>query len=224
MKKGFPADDLFYILKGDESLGPFNVNEILTRIEDGTFHYDDVCLRDGATECERLREVLDWENPMEPAEGKLDDDQISPSLEPGAILYQGHPSLLSYPLSFIGLVGGIIGGIWLYPVDIRLALLSAAAAILAGAYLSLMRFSNDYLISPRRIELISGVIAKSSNEIRVTDIRAINITCRGILGVIGIGTVEFFTAGDSPEISFRHIWAAKRVKELVRRLQDSPDQ
>jgi hypothetical protein len=32
--------------------------------------------------------------------------------------------------------------------------------------------------------------------------------------------VDFFTTGDDPEVTFRDVWAAKKVKILVRQLQD----
>ena len=88
-------------------------------------------------------------------------------------------------------------------------------------YLSFLRFTQDYHIMPRRVEVITGLIARSSNEVRIVDIRSINVTCRGISGLMGIGTVDFFTSGDQPEVTFRQIWAANRVKLLVRKLQDT---
>ena len=61
-EKGYPADDRYYVLKQDESLGPFDVEELLEQIEIGAFSYDDVCLRVGDTACSRLREILDWDD------------------------------------------------------------------------------------------------------------------------------------------------------------------
>ena len=74
----------------------------------------------------------------------------------------------------------------------------------------------------RRIEVVKGLIARSSNEVLISDVRAINVTCSGLIGAIGVGTIDFFTVGDEPEVTFRKVWAAKKVKSLVRQLQDSP--
>ena len=74
----------------------------------------------------------------------------------------------------------------------------------------------------RRIEIEKGLVARSSHEVRISDVRAINVTCSGLIGAMGIGTVDFFTAGDEPEVTFRKVWAAKKGKALVRQLQDSP--
>ena len=46
----------------------------------------------------------------------------------------------------------------------------------------------------------------------------------GLTGLIGVGTVEFASAGsDEAEVMFRDIWAAGRVKALVRELQDEAE-
>ena len=244
-EKGYPVDDRYYVLKQDESLGPFDVEELLEQIEIGAFTYDDVCLRVGDTECSRLRKVLDWDDGAQlesgeasqeahqrdqgdsPEEADEDDHEEEPappntSPEPGTVLYGGHPSMLSQPLPFLGLLGGIVAAIWLYPLDLKFTLGASAVAIFSLASLSLTRCTNEYFVTGRRIEIVKGLIARSSNEGRISDVRAINVTCSGLIGAMGIGTVDFFTAGDEPEVTFRKVWAAKKVKALVRQLQDSP--
>lgn len=214
MTDGFPEESRYLILKNERSLGPFSVDEILQQIEEGDLSYEDVCLREGGEVCQRLKEVLDWEDEPPEENGTLPLDQVE-------VLYSGHPSMLSSPLSVFGLIGGIVSGLWFLLIDFRLTLLCFSVAIASLSHLTLQRYSHDYLVTRRRIELIRGLIARSSNEVRIADIRAINVSCEGVSGFIGIGTVDFFTTGDDPEISFREIWAAKKVKELVRRLQDS---
>jgi hypothetical protein len=244
MSGQFPVEGRIFVLKNEESLGPFEIDEILDFIEEGTFGYDDICLREGAIETDRLRNVLDWDNPR-PAkksnraskseivpyeEGSSEEDSdlrdedpeaVDPLESPSEILYRGNRSILTFPLSFLGLVGGVIGVIWLYPIDFKLMLACLVMAGLSLSYLSLMKFTCEYFITPKRIEVEKGLIAKSSNEVRISDIRAINVTCTGFIGILGVGSVQFFTTGDEPEVTFQDIWAAKEVKKLVRRLQDS---
>jgi len=136
-------------------------------------------------------------------------------------LYHGHRSMVTFPLAFIGLVGGSISAVWLYSTDPAFTFVGITIAILSLAYLSLMRYTREYFITEKRVELVSGLIARSSKEVRITDIRAVNISCEGLPGMIGVGTVDFFTIGDNPEVSFSHAWAAKEIKSLVRKLQDS---
>jgi uncharacterized membrane protein YdbT with pleckstrin-like domain len=120
----------------------------------------------------------------------------------------------------IGLVGGLVGAFWTFSIDLRLMAGFAIAFIASLAYLTLMRYTCEYFVTPKRVELEKGLIAKSSNEVRIADIRAINVTCVGLSGIMGIGSVDFFTTGDDPEVTFRDVWAAKKVKILVRQLQD----
>ena len=130
--------------------------------------------------------------------------------------------MLSQPLPFLGLLGGIVAAIWLYPIGLKFTFGASAVAIFSLTSLSFTRFTNEYFVTGRRIEIVKGLVARSSNEVRISDVRAINVTCSGLTGAMGVGTVDFFTAGNEPEVTFRKVWAAKKVKSLVRRLQDSP--
>ena len=63
---------------------------------------------------------------------------------------------------------------------------------------------------------------KDSNEIRVQDIRSINVTKHGIGGLIGIGTIEFSSAAtDDAEVTFVGIAGADGVRDMVRKLQNT---
>jgi hypothetical protein len=250
MAELYPVDDEIYVLKGGRRLGPFTVENLLDGLESGDFSEDDVCLRPGATDLERIRDLLDWEDEPEACEADEPDDEDdeddedlaeefdeeetndevedeTPRGRPVAagssnrILYAGHPSVLNYPASLLALIGGITGGVWLYRLDPNLTLAGLALAVAGLVRLSFVRFTHDYHIRPRRIELTTGFIARSSREVRIEDIRSINVTCRGILGMFGIGTVDFLTSGDTPEVSFERVWAARKIKTLVRKLQDA---
>ena len=60
MSEDFPVKEQIVVLENDEALGPFSVDEILAHIDAGRFDYSAVCLREGALETERLRDLLDW--------------------------------------------------------------------------------------------------------------------------------------------------------------------
>jgi len=234
MDPEYPVNERVFILKEDETFGPFEVGEILEKLDQGIFRYEDVCLREGADETERLHQILDWDESEKGSAGSSTEISEVPPGTAGAakdpasrpnsssrVLYHGHRSMVTFPLAFCGLVGGIIGAIWLYPTDPAFTFSGVAIAILSLGYLSLMRYTREYFITEKRVELVTGLIARSSKEVRIADIRAVNISCRGIPGMIGVGTVDFFTIGDRPEVSFTQAWAAKEIKALVRRLQDS---
>lgn len=259
----WPREDSVYVLKEGRRLGPFTLDDLLDGLESGDFSEDDVCLRNGAADLERLRDLLDWdeaghgednaddtgeaceEDDLEEASDEGEDDDFdeeedwpqdpSPSTRGGLnqrpakpagttgdrLLYAGHPSVLSYPVSLAALVGGVTGGIWIYGLDPKLTLAAFGLATAGLVRLSLVRYSHDYHIHTRRIECMVGLLARSSREVRIEDIRAIHVTCRGLSGLLGVGSIDFHTSGDAPEITFQKVWAARRIKALVRRLQDA---
>lgn len=232
MDSTFPIDEEILVLKGEERLGPFNIDEILLRIENGELAYDDVCLRQGADETERLRDILDWdevtpkstafEKGADPENNSEDrSDPVEPTGPARRPLYHGHRSIVTFPLTLAGLVGGVIGGIWLYPTDFLFTIAGITVSAFSLAYLSLVRYTREYFITEKRVELVTGLIARSSKEVRIADIRAVNISCDGVAGMIGVGTVDFYTIGDNPEVTFTDAWKANQIKSLVRKLQDS---
>ena len=77
------------------------------------------------------------------------------------------------------------------------------------------------MLTRKRVIVESGIFIKSSNEIRIKDVRSINVSKRGIAGLFGIGTVDFFSAasGDA-EVSFQSIPQAKDIKDMVNELQE----
>ncbi len=222
---------LVFVLKDGRQLGPFTISDLLDGLETGEFSPTDICLREGAAECERLRDILDWDE--EPESEEEDEAESSPLRDPQEsipepslkkprerLIYKGHPSILTFPLSVLVLLIGAIGGVWSYQIDFKLTMLGYSLALAALIRITWIRYSHDYRIRTRRIELVTGFLARSSKELRISDIRSINVTCRGLIGILGVGTVDFLTSGDEPEITFRNIWAAQRVKTAVRRLQD----
>ena len=65
-----------------------------------------------------------------------------------------------------------------------------------------------------------GIISRTSNEIRIPDIRSINLQKRGFSGLLGIGRVEFSSAAtDDADVVFWNTPDAEKVRDLVRSLQ-----
>ncbi len=237
-----PLAQMVFLLDEDGEDGPYSLEELLEWIEQGQVDEHTLCRREGADEIETLREVLDWDQDeviMNPhaEKGKLPRNvarrpEAPPSVappkvsrarrpRPDAVLYSGHPSIVTHPLALLILIGGVVGAIfWRGEPSSWISLGCFFAALLSLAWLGCKRFQQDYIITPKRIEEVRGLIVRSSTEARIADIRSINVTCRGLHGLLGIGTVDFFTSGDTPEVSFRRIWGAQKVKIFVRRLQD----
>ena len=61
MDKNYPVEEAIFVLKQGVKMGPFDMETLFDGLEEGKFSYDDICLREGAIECERLKDILDWE-------------------------------------------------------------------------------------------------------------------------------------------------------------------
>ena len=257
--------DEVYVLKDGRRLGPYSRDELLERVDRGEIEYEDVCLRDFSSECERVHEVLDWDDDEAPASNEIeeiapppesaitvqeeiesddgeeiiepeemdepdepdepDEIEISPNTpptDPTLILYAGHRSLLSYPISLFIILVSLGLGIWFRETSGWILFVGLIFALIAVSHIILERTAKLYLITPRRVEIVKGLFAKSSNEVRIEDIRAINVVRTGLLGMIGVGRVEFASSGgQNVEVAFDAMWDAQRVKGLVRRIQDA---
>lgn len=235
---------MIFVLRDERRIGPYSLDELLAAVDEGSVDYEEDCLESSDTRIMKVREMLDWDSPelrktgdshrdsrpedRSPAsrsepDSKPVETEGGPPSDPNALLYAGHPSFLSFPKSLalmaLAILGGIyagdhFGGGWLVA--------GCLLALLGLSYILFERSMQLYLITPERVELVKGFITKSSNEVRVRDIRAINVRKRGFIGLLGVATVEFASAGsDQIEVAFSNIWAAQEVKLLVRRLQDS---
>jgi uncharacterized membrane protein YdbT with pleckstrin-like domain len=100
----------------------------------------------------------------------------------------------------------------------RAALL--ALMIILVLWIQLDRSRRKYAVTNRRVSAEFGIVNKTSNEVRIQDVRSINLRKTGITGLLGIGTVEFSSAAtDDADVIFWNTPDAERVRDLVRSLQ-----
>lgn len=80
--------------------------------------------------------------------------------------------------------------------------------------------STRYEVTRSRLIVTRGWFAKSSNEVRIKDVRNITLTGKNIL--FGTATLQFDVAGShGAEIAFARIQNAEGVRDLIRSLQQS---
>ena len=100
--------------------------------------------------------------------------------------------------------------------------LFAGALILVG-WIRLDRSGRKYLVTNRRVTVEFGIISKQSTELRIHDIRSINLTTSGLSGLVGIGRLEFSSAAsDDADVIFWNTPGAEKIRDLVRSLQSPP--
>ena len=127
---------------------------------------------------------------------------VAPAGEP--ILWQGTPSRWNYFAS-------CFWGALLLPFGVGLF-------ILVGAYVR--RRSLRYLVTTDKLVARYGLLVVSSRELRICDVRSINIYRRGLPGLFGLGTIEFSSAAHDAASAFFHgILEAEAVADIVRALQ-----
>lgn len=147
---------------------------------------------------------------------------FSPSGE--VILHHAHPSWLGYTKALILCLLLAIAGSLLLLVQLEygiIALLCTSSLLIA---IGIARYSHDYIVTRERVELIWGIIGKSSKEARICDIRSIDVYESGIKGLLGLGTIDFSTAANAGiEVQFKDLRRAHEVKDLVRKLQRGVD-
>ncbi|MDR3401203.1 MAG: PH domain-containing protein [Chthoniobacter sp.] len=97
-----------------------------------------------------------------------------------------------------------------------LALLAFALIV----WIRLDRSRRTYTVTNRRVSVEYGIVSKRSNELRIQDIRSINLTTTGLSGMVGIGRLEFSSAAsDDADVIFWNTPGAAKVRDLVRSLQ-----
>ena len=177
-----------------------------------------------------FREITpDFEGPPEEIEEELEEEEIedkrynyTSSGEP--ILHHSHPSWLAYAKTLLlsALLAIAAGLLFLFEPTYALIALVAAIIVLFGVFVA--RVTHDYIVTPQRVELLWGILGRSSKEARICDIRSIDVYESGLKGMLGLGTIDFSTAANAGiEVQFRDLRRAHEVKELVRKLQSGVD-
>ena len=123
------------------------------------------------------------------------------------------------------LVAAVIGSFWLVLPDYASILWGARAALgvialLLIGWIQIDRSRRRYAVTNRRVSVEYGIISRTSNEVRIQDIRSINLSKKGLSGLLGIGRVEFSSAAtDDADVIFWNTPDAEKVRDLVRSLQ-----
>jgi len=147
---------------------------------------------------------------------------LTPSGE--EILHHGHPSWFGYTKALFLVLLLLVAAALLFVIQLEYAVVAALCAVSTLIAVGIARYSQDYMVTRERVELIWGIIGRSSKEARICDIRSIDVYESGIKGLLGLGTIDFSTAANAGiEVQFRDMRQAHMVKDLVRKLQKGVD-
>lgn len=151
-------------------------------------------------------------------EPNLDEDDRSDE----ELLYMGHPSWFAFPKSL--LVSAICAGsaFYFHRHNIGLEWLTLLGSIsgLVLLFIGLDRTTTTYYVTTKRVEMEFGIVGRNTKEVRIVDIRAIDVEQKGLDAVVGLGTVKFDSSATAgPEVCFRNVRRPHDIKQLVRDLQ-----
>jgi len=140
------------------------------------------------------------------------------------IYYLSHPAWLSYWRSLFLMLLCFAAAGMLFTLDEGYALVCGLVGLATFICITIARSSHDYIVTEERVEYVWGILGRSSKEVRVCDIRSIDVWERGLKGWLGLGTLDVSSAGTAGvEVRFHDIRRAHEVKELVRKLQRGDD-
>src|SRR5260221_10904042 len=96
----------------------------------------------------------------------------------------------------------------------------ALVAFVTFIWISLDRSRRKYLVTNKRVSVEYGIFSKTSNEMRIQDIRSINLTTSGLAGLLGIGRLEFSSAAtDDADVIFWNTPSAEKIRDMARSRQ-----
>ncbi len=146
--------------------------------------------------------------------------------------FHGHPSWRSI-LDFyvkglvIILVAGVMGGLITRVTGRSVNIPIVAAVVAAGLVLMLLggllrRLRTTYTITNRRLTIHIGILSRELHECRLERVQNVNATQSIVERGLGIGTVDFDTAGSSEfDFKFRGVEDPQQIVRTVdRALQD----
>ena len=151
------------------------------------------------------------------------------SPESERILWSGHQSqwyFLGHWIVGLLIVGALAAGIYFYRFQLNPWMpwvygVPVVALLIVMAVVAMKRRERTYRVTNTRVISILGMVSTDTRELRIQDIRSMEVTRSGFTGLLGVGRVEFSSAAsDDAEIIFYQIGGADKVRDLVRSLQN----
>lgn len=132
------------------------------------------------------------------------------------VRYDAHPPIFrNNPVLFIICVAGLIlAGILVGEIP-QLILLVGAACILVWLYLFVISRTHRLVITDNEVRYEEGILAKKRSELGLRSVRSVRIDQTFFQRILGVATVEFYSAGDVPEISVKGLPNPHRIRDLV---------
>lgn len=218
----------YFLLQEQVRKGPFTISQLRSMWNAGAITSETPYWQEGFDDWRPLAAIIDDLEPSAPTpqQASLNSSPAPANLpKSGAeeTLWIGSPSHWNFFWQWFFVVLAVlaciaaywfVGSLWILAIGVCLG-------IIVGLGIQIDKASRVYTVTNRKVIFQSGIFVKSTNEVRIKDIRSINVTKHGVAGLIGIGSVEFSSAAtDRAEIVFANISGADRIRDMVRKVQD----
>ena len=189
---------------------------------------------------EEVSDQISWEDGIWYAGEDADAGQTTneghadePLMDSDEVIIRLHPSIFGYPkLLWLVVIGAAVAagtllltGVVSIEKPMKMVAWAAGMSSVGLVFLLLViRMFDNYYVTRSRVEVVSGIIAKSSKEVRVSDVRRIDVAERGLLGLLNVGDVLLSSAGTGGfDVEFRYVKGAHGIKKVIRRVQKNPE-
>jgi membrane protein YdbS with pleckstrin-like domain len=206
------------VIKDGEQYGPYELNDLAGYVSQGSFTLTDLCWQDGWADWQPLSSIISRPPPpAAPVETQAQPQAAtsSPAKQSEEILWEGHANFWRY-------AGQII---WSILIGLIVAVFTFGIGLLIMPFwwwaIYAERKKRKYIVTNKRVKVEFGLFTKSTKEVRIRDIKSINVVKKGMAGLFGIGTLEFSSAGGSGvEVAFEAINNAQKIRDMVANLQE----
>lgn len=206
------------VLKDGEQYGPYELSDLSGYVTQGSFSLTDLCWQEGWADWQPLSAIIS-RPPPPPAPAAMTTQQAQPtegnSRQEETILWEGHPNAWRYASQIF----------WSIIVGLLIGILTLGIGFIIWPFWWLKIYAErkrrKYIVTNKRVKVEFGLFTKSSKEVRIRDIRSVNVVKKGMAGLFGIGTLEFSSAGGAGvEVAFEAIDNAEKIKDMVTGLQE----
>ena len=127
----------------------------------------------------------------------------------GMVIYDAHPAMFrAHPFWFLGYI---------------ILIPAFGLGIVLLLYWYIQTRQTRLTVTDSEIVYARGILRKARTEVSLKHIRSVNMTQGFLNRLLGVGTIQVFTAGDQPEFTVPGIPLPGTVREAISKAKDQQD-
>ena len=133
-----------------------------------------------------------------------------------SVKYDANPPVLrNNPAVFVVSVIAVALALVLSGQAPQLILLVLALLILGWLVLFVLSKTHRLTITENEVRYVHGLLAKDRTEMSLSSVRSIRIDQSFLQRILGVAAVEFYSAGDQPEIRVAGMPDPHRIRDII---------